>query len=141
MNQDRAAQVWKGPWKCEKCGKSGSDYWRQIVNEHGYHVLNENENCTGRIVPYDRRNLEDWKAEREKLIGALEDNEHFKNAVEKFCEEKQGQQNMTDKLEGFSTGWLAARAALAEVTGEKKELPKFKDIIGLFVDKPEQEKK
>jgi len=55
-DQDRAAQVWKGPWKCEKCGEGGSDYWRQIVNEHGYHVLNENENCTGRIVPYDRRN-------------------------------------------------------------------------------------
>jgi len=87
------------------------------------------------------RILADWKAEREKLIGALEDNEHFKNAVEKFCEEKQGQQNMTDKLEGLASGWLAARAVLAEVIGEKKELPKFKDIIGLFVDKPEEEKK
>ena len=53
------------------------------------------------------------QSEREKLIGALKDNEHFKNAVEKFCEEKQGQQNMTDKLEGFSTGWIAARAVLA----------------------------
>jgi len=83
----------------------------------------------------------DWRIEREKLIGALEDNEHFKNAVEKFCEEKQGQQNMSDKLEGFSTGWIAVCAVLAEVIGEKKELPKFKDIIGLFVDKPEQEEK
>ena len=59
------------------------------------------------------------QSEREKLIGALEDNEHFKNAVEKFCEEKQGQQNMSDKLEGFSTGWLAARAVLAEVKEQK----------------------
>jgi len=81
----------------------------------------------------------DWKDEREKLIGALEDNEHFKNAVEKFCEEKQGQQNMTDKLEGFSTGWIAACAVLAEVIGEKKELPKFKDIIGLFVEEQQKE--
>ena len=80
-------------------------------------------------------------AEQEKLTKVLEDNEHFKNAVEKFCEEKQGQQNMTDKLEGFASGWLAARAVLAEVIGGKKELPKFKDIIGLFVDKPEEEKK
>ena len=79
------------------------------------------------------------EAEREKLIGALEDNEHFKNAVEKFCEEKQGQQNMSDKLEGFSTGWIAARAVLAEVIGEKKELPKFKDIIGLFVEEQHKE--
>ena len=55
------------------------------------------------------------QSEREKLIGALEDNEHFKNAVEKFCEEKQGQQNMSDKLEGLASGWLAARAVLAEV--------------------------
>ena len=57
--------------------------------------------------------------EIEQLIGTLEDNEHFKNAVEKFCEEKQGQQNMTDKLEGFSTGWIAARAVLAEVKEQK----------------------
>ena len=63
--------------------------------------------------------IADWKDDRAKLIGALEDNEHFKNAVEKFCEEKQGQQNMTDKLEGFSTGWIAARAVLAEVKEQK----------------------
>ena len=83
--------------------------------------------------------LQDNKIEREKLIGALEYNEHFKNAVEKFCEEKQGQQNMTDKLEGFASGWLAARAVLAEVIGEKQELPKFKDIIGLFVEEQNKE--
>ena len=96
-----------------------------------------NQNIFGLTARYKALEAQEQSGED----GALEENEHFKNAVEKFCEEKQGQQNMSDKLEGFSTGWLAACAALAEVTGEKKELPKFKDIIGLFVDKPEQEKK
>ena len=49
---------WKGLWKCEDCGKSGSDYWRDIINKRGHHVLNENENCYGKIIPYDRRNIE-----------------------------------------------------------------------------------
>ena len=76
-----------------------------------------NQNIFGLTARYKALEAQEQSGED----GALEENEHFKNAVEKFCEEKQGQQNMSDKLEGFSTGWLAACAALAEVTGEKKE--------------------
>jgi len=36
--------------------------------------------------------------------------------------------------------WDEELYALLKVKEEKKELPKFKDIIGLFVDKPEEEK-
>ena len=47
--------IWEGPWVCVKCGKSGSDYWRRMVTERGYHVLDENKNCNGKIIPYNRR--------------------------------------------------------------------------------------
>ena len=57
----------------------------------------------------------DWKAEREKIFGALMDNDVFRKAVGEFCDGKHGCMNLTDKLEGFSSGWLAARAVLAEV--------------------------
>ena len=35
-------------------------------------------------------------------------------AVAEFCKTKKGCMNLSDKLEGFSAGWLAARTALAE---------------------------
>jgi hypothetical protein len=60
---------WRGPWKCKKCGKSGSDEWRDLVNYRGLHFGPGDEtepSCDGILVPYDRRR--DHSAEREAFV-------------------------------------------------------------------------
>jgi len=84
-----------------------------------YFQIDISEESASRRVLVDAQKVVyvDWKAERSKLIWALTDC----CRMFKWCDDHYG-------------------AVLAEVTGEKKELPKFKDIIGLFVDKPEEDK-
>lgn len=52
-----------------------------------------------------------------ELEEGLRDNKAFEQAVKKFAEKYQGRPHLTDKLEGFSSGWIAARQLLEE--GEK----------------------
>ena len=112
-NQDRAAQVWKGPWKCRNCNAF-------LSNKEQVHYTQLGR-CWGWGEPYDRRNNADWKADREKLIGALGNIAEHKT-YEKF---------------GLAYDEYA-HVILAEAREEKK-LPGFKDIIGLYVDKPKEE--
>ena len=55
MDQDRAAQVWKGPWKCKECDN------RFKHKPNGMHMRlkgceKDGLHCDGPVVPYDRRN-------------------------------------------------------------------------------------
>ncbi len=45
---------WKGPWKCEKCGKHWE--WRPgQLSPSGHMGLSGAFYCTGEVVPHDRR--------------------------------------------------------------------------------------
>ena len=59
-DQDRAAQAWNGPWKCEKCGnKPFVGIVAKNAIEQGWHLTaftGPFEECTGKLIPYDRRN-------------------------------------------------------------------------------------
>ena len=58
--------------------------------------------------------VKELEAEREKLIGAL-NNKAFEAAVETFSTEYSASSHFSYRLEGFTAGWVAARAVLAEM--------------------------
>ena len=130
---------WKGPWKCRNCNAF-------LSNEEQVHYTQLGR-CWGRGEPYDRRDNADWKAEWEFYLPQNQDLTEANNnmgpkmiqligALDKIVK----YYDQMPKSHGYFYAEDIARAVLAEVIGEKKELPKFKDIIGLFVDKPEEEK-
>ena len=78
---------------------------------------------------------DNWKAERDKLTGAL-----VKAAIPLEAINASVKWELADSIKWeIQEAIDSIRAVLPEVKG--KELPKFEDIIGLFVDKPEEDKK
>ena len=58
-DQDRAAQVWKGPYKCRECGNVFHGIVLETAKKERWHFTTfsgPHEECTGELEPYDRRN-------------------------------------------------------------------------------------
>ena len=62
---------WKGPWRCEECGKIGSWTWAEMVRDLGHHYASDIvPECRGKVVPHDRRVPD---PEKQALVAALEE--------------------------------------------------------------------
>ena len=57
-DKDRAAQVWKGPYKCRECGNAFHGIVLETAKKQRWHFTTfsgPHKECTGELVPYDRR--------------------------------------------------------------------------------------
>ena len=65
---------WKGPWRCEECGKIGSWTWAEMVRDLGHHYASDIvPECRGKLVPHDRRAPDPEKQELAEALRELYD--------------------------------------------------------------------
>ena len=102
--------------------------------EERYRKEKELSELIAKTVRETFEKMESLREQREKLIGAL-----VKAAIPLEAINMSVKWELADSIKwDIQEAIDCIRAVLPEVKG--KELPKFKDIIGLFVDKPEEVK-